>query len=440
MSQQHITNERAIFTLWLNWTIGVGALAVPEFAGLFVPKLWLPIIILALILLLFLYRNTGRKFQASSCDLIQTLCFRTLWISALIMLLIGVIYTRGFIFLIYPEEMLNPSIPYLGILIIGPVSTLVCVVGMLQGHDSKVCHDCIVNYGTASERGFLGKIFFQESSYQLRTLLILSVGISVFAWIYYAIFYINVNLNSYDRFIYNWVPTLVFIFSSIFFGMRYFSLWGYYYNHIELNPHVRMNGSGVRFIILCDDNIFLGRGEDFHDTPDGNKYDTPVAVTLSHKNAVSIEEAQEYFHNMCGLEPDEYSIRFMYKSTDLSGLSNVFHFICSLPSKEVLEATTLNGRWFNLSQLQRLLYNHDLSQVMAAEIHRLYTVTMAWKTYNIEGRRLYKMKNYRPAFRLKGISDWEVDFNNPQWLDVARFNEDKPLFRLRKLFRRSRRD
>lgn len=439
MSQHHITNEKAIFTLWLNWTIAVGALALPEFTALFVPRSWIPIITFSVMFLLILYRNTGSKFQASSCDLIQSICVRTLCVSAVIMLLIGVLYARHFISIFYPDELINVHIPYLTILIIGPVATAMCLLALFQGNSSKVCRQCIIKYGASSERGFLGKIFLQESHYQLRALLYLSAALSVVAWAYYSIFYVNVNLNRFDRFVYNWVPSIFYALSAIFFGMRYFSLWGYYYNHIELNPHVRMNDTGVRYLLLCDDNIFLSRREDFYDTPDGNKYDTPAAVTLSHRNGVSMKDAAEYLRNLSGLESDDYTLRFMYKSTDLSGLANVFHFICCLPSKDAIAGATLSGEWFTLSQLQRLLYNHDLSHMLAAEIHRLYTVAMAWKTYDIEGRRLYKIKNYHPAFRLKGICDWEVDFDNPQWLDVARFNEDKPLFRLRSFFRTRRR-
>ncbi|MDE6187069.1 MAG: hypothetical protein K2G17_02930, partial [Duncaniella sp.] len=67
----HITNEKAIFTLWLNWTIAVGALALPEFTALFVPRQWIPSITFGLMILLILYRNNGRKLSASSRDLIQ---------------------------------------------------------------------------------------------------------------------------------------------------------------------------------------------------------------------------------------------------------------------------------------------------------------------------------------------------------------------------------
>lgn len=434
-TQHHISNERAIFTLWLNWAISVGALALPEFTAIFVPRSWIPIITFGVMFLLILYRNTGVRFQSLSCERIQTVCVRTLCWSAVIMLIIGVIYARHIISLFYPDELLNMRIPYLTILVLGPVATFFCCVALIQGYDSKVCRECIMKFGTASERGFLGKIFYQEGKYQLRALLYLSASLSLFSWIYYVCCYINVNLNNLDHFVFNWVPSIFYGLSVIFFGMRYFSLWGYYYNYIELNPHVRMNGSAVRFLLLYEDNIFLSRKEEFYDTPDGNKFDTPTSVTLAHINSLNRKEADEYLHNLSGLEEDDYTLRFMYKSTDMSGLANVYHYICCLRSKDVIDDTTLQGKWFSLSQLQRLLYNRDLAPALAAEIHRLYTVTMAWKTYDIEGRRLYKIKNYHPAFRLKGICDWEVDFDNPRWLDVARFNEDKPFFRLRSLFR-----
>lgn len=436
MSQQHITNESAIFSLWLNWAVAVGALAIPEFVGLFVPKIWIPLITLGVMFMLILYRHTGGKFNASSCDLIQVICIRTLGISAVIMLIIAVIYARGYISAFYSEDVINTDIPFLSILIEGPVATALCIWHMMIGHSANVCRRCVIRYGTASERGFLGKIFQQESQYQLRFLLVLSALFTVGCWIYYWLFYINVNLNRFDRFAFNWIPTIFFILSIIYLGMRYFSLWGYYYNHIELNPRKRATTTTLRYIILCGDSVLLDRMDDFHDIPDANKYDTPAEIHFPSRERVDTKEALRVLIDMSNIEAGDFSMRFMYKSTDVSGMSNVFHYICCLESKDILDSTALHGKWFTLSQLQRLLYNHDLAPLMAAEIHRLYTVTMAWKTYDSEGRRLYKIKNYHPNFRLNGICDWDVDFDSPTWLDVARFNEDKPFFRLRRFLRR----
>ncbi|MBD5266216.1 MAG: hypothetical protein HDS44_04545 [Bacteroides sp.] len=438
MSSNHITNEKAIFTLWLNWTISVGALVMPEFSVLFVPHSWIPAITFIMMFLLIIYRSKGQKYKASSCDLMQTICVRTLCASAIIMILISLVYARGIISYFYPEEMLNMQIPYLTVMILGPVAVFFCGLSEIEGDDASVCRRCIIRNGTASERGFLGKIFSQESRYQVKFLLVMSIFVSLVSWIYYAIYYINVNLNSADRFIFCWVPSIVYGLSIIFFGMRYFTLWTYYYSHIELNPRVSLNGSGIRLIILHDNDVFLCHSEGFHDLPDGDKFDTPADITLSHRDYVGIDEAAHYLMNMSGLEADDFTLRFMYKSTDLSGRSNVFHFICCMESKEVMEQSSFRGEWYTLSQLQRMLYNHELTRMFASEIHRLHTVTMAWKTYDTEGHRLYKIKNYRPAFRLKGICDWNVDFNDAHWLEVARFNEDKPFFKLRRIFHRRR--
>lgn len=432
---QHITNEKAIFTLWLNWTIAVGALAMPQFSALVLPRPWIPAVTFLMMFLLILYRNTGHKFQVSSCDLVQTICVRTLCISATIMVLISIIYARGLISFFYPQELINVHVPYLSVLILAPVAAINCLYYALRGNKAGVCRRCIIKYGPATERGFLGKIFSQESRYQVHCLLLIATVLSAIGWFYYAYFYVNVNINSADNFFYNWIPLIFYGLSIIFFGMRYFTLWSYYYNHIELNPRVRMDGSGVRFLIIHDDSVFLSRVSEFDDIPDGDKYDTPANLSLRHYHYVSLDEAATYLKNMSGMSDDDFSLRFMYKSNDLSGMANVFHFICCVSSKSVVDETSLRGEWYTLPQLQRLLYNHEMSHTLAAEIHRLHTVTMAWKTYDIDGYRLYKIKNYRPAFRLKGICEWNVDFNNPRWLDVARFNEDSPLFKLRRLVR-----
>ena len=89
-----------------------------------------------------------------------------------------------------------------------------------------------------------------------------------------------------------------------------------------------------------------------------------------------------------------------------------------------------------MPELERLLNGDSLAPLMAAEIHRLYTVTMAWKTYDRLGRRLYKIKNYRPTFRLRDIQNWDVDFNDSQWLRVAVNNQDRPFYSLKRFWRR----
>ena len=81
---------------------------------------------------------------------------------------------------------------------------------------------------------------------------------------------------------------------------------------------------------------------------------------------------------------------------------------------------------------QQCLVDRDF----VAEIQRIYRIAMAWKTYDRNGRRLYKIKHYRPTFHLRDLKNWEVDYNDHQWLKVARHNEDEFWYPLRRLFMR----
>ena len=96
----------------------------------------------------------------------------------------------------------------------------------------------------------------------------------------------------------------------------------------------------------------------------------------------------------------------------------------------------LEGKWTSLDEIDRLMRRSRLSADMCDEVYRIFTVTMAWKTYSREGKRLYPIKHYRPTFRLRDFRDWAVDYEDPVWLDVASNNEDRPFYRTRRLWRR----
>jgi len=63
-------------------------------------------------------------------------------------------------------------------------------------------------------------------------------------------------------------------------------------------------------------------------------------------------------------------------------------------------------------------------------------MTMAWKTYDRNGRRLYPIRHYRPTFRLRDMPRWDVDYDDQTWFDVAINNEDHRFFRLRSFWNR----
>ena len=92
--------------------------------------------------------------------------------------------------------------------------------------------------------------------------------------------------------------------------------------------------------------------------------------------------------------------------------------------------------WFNAYMLDSALASNSLSPQLAAELFRIHTITMAWKTYDREGRRLYPIKNYRPTFRLGDLRKWDVDYDDTLWFSIAATNQDRRFFGLHKFWDR----
>ncbi|MCM1051427.1 MAG: hypothetical protein NC349_05645 [Paenibacillus sp.] len=436
MSNRNITHESAIFGLWLNWIIAGGALFVPNIVSVYIAPIFTPIITYLLAAGLYFYNRSSLQSRTAVCPLLPSIAMRSLFISATVMVLISLIYRKGYITYFYDERDINSAIPFVTTLIISPVTFAITAWAQFRGEKYSACHNCRVALGPESERGFLGQLFAQESHYQKVFLLAISAVLSLVTWGYYTFFYINVNINVPDRFFFGWVPVTLFIISVFYLGARCFTIWAYYYQNIEGSDRRHGASTSLRVLIISGDSLYLVHDDDFNEIPDGNMYDTPATLTVHYTENLAQQRATRMMCDMSHMDPSDFVMRFMYASHEASGDRNTFHYICCPSSPEAMEKSSFNGEWYNLSQLERLLHNHELSPMLAAEIHRLYTVTMAWKTYDADGHRLYKVKNYHPLFRLNGICDWDVDFNSSHWLNVARLNEDKPFFRLRRLARR----
>ena len=73
--------------------------------------------------------------------------------------------------------------------------------------------------------------------------------------------------------------------------------------------------------------------------------------------------------------------------------------------------------------------------MFSAEIIRVLTIARAYKTYDENGMRRYKVKHYRPAIAIKDLYNLDVDYSNPKWLYIADNNQDRSFFRFRRFWR-----
>ena len=81
-----------------------------------------------------------------------------------------------------------------------------------------------------------------------------------------------------------------------------------------------------------------------------------------------------------------------------------------------------------------MIKTHKLSPLFESELNRIYTIVMSWKTYDLKGKRLYAIKDYKPTFRLRDLRYCDVDYNDINWLYVSAYNADRPFFYVRNLW------
>ena len=127
------SNETAVYALWINWVISVGALCVPVLTSVYVPAIAVPLLCILLGVLLFFYTNRSMRDRSVICPLIPSVAYRSLLVSALIMAVILISYSHGIVDRFFETELLNRRIPFLTVLIVSPVTFFYSVLAWLQG-------------------------------------------------------------------------------------------------------------------------------------------------------------------------------------------------------------------------------------------------------------------------------------------------------------------
>ena len=423
---------QGIFSLWVNWAISLGFIMLPIIIAPLVTIKILPILPLISAGVLTLLDRLNRQHKQPTCFRIPHITQIILMASALT-LLIDMLYkcnTEMNSIIGQPANKLNPVLP---ILDIAPVAVIVCLVGIIRAKSPMSCRSCKNRLSEALDSGQISKLYFRETTRQLHFLFWLSLALSITTWWYYLSSYINVNINSSDTYFFLLCPSLCFVLSLIYFGIRYYTLWAYYCNNKATADVVERHGTTLRYIVVCDDKILLNVPEHEMQQSAPHSIDVALKVSIPFKERVTDQEAHDFVVN--ALDSDDNEVRFLFHSCDPGMYSNIFHYAVFVNNADHV-ANKLNGQWLTLSDTNDMISEGKVSMALATELSHIYTVTMAWKAYDSRGHRLYEIKHYKPTFRIKDMPSWDVDYDDPNWLYVAELNEDKPLYRVRRLWHR----
>lgn len=425
LEQRKKSLTAAIFSLFFVWLICVVSLGVIPVIGYIFSKKWLPLVVLVILFGVMIYSRAMKNRATPSCYRITAVTTLILFFVAVIMLAINLIGVNWEPSWVKPQPY-NENIPYVSALIIYPVTALASLWYLVIGRRSPACIHCRVKNGSYTERGLVSRLFEQESCLQLRVLCLFSAFISVVDWSYYFLRYVNVNYNSSDRFFFLWFPAGLTLLSIIYFYSRYMSMWRHYCVNPTLEA-IHGNSTALRFIVIVGDHILL-------DHFNGMQVDTPVKCFIPFTNEVSMDKAVNTFRDLTGVKAPRM-IR-AYESEETTTLANTFHYLCFFDNVSEIEGARVPGQLYNYNRVVQMIKSRLLSPELRSELERIYTVAMAWKTYTLDGKRIYPVKHYRPSFRFRDIPDYNVDYNDRRWLAVTVNNEDKSFFKLRRFWNR----
>ncbi|MDE6826433.1 MAG: hypothetical protein K2J18_06655, partial [Paramuribaculum sp.] len=377
------TRKNGIIFLWITWVVSTGCLLAVELSPLVVARKWIliPFIAVVLDILLYIWISKSRERSINPCCyLIPFITSRVLLWSALAMIAI---------ILLQPSSATDHEIaapPVIPILVITPITVIFTLWRRLAKLKFPFCRDCRLRYGGPVERGFLGAIFSQEGAFQNKVLLLISTFIGGVDWVYYSFRYINENLNGADRYFFFVVPGLFFVFSAIYMGIRYFGLWHYYEQDLIGSEIRRGPVTSIRYLLVWDNKVFVRFTDPAADdmfNPFVSKGDTPASVIIGRQRHIDHATALSYLKSVIPMLTDT-EMKFLYSTESVGQVSNTYHFIVFVNDHDhtLLEQRYSNGSWLSMLTLQQLIEEKQIEPALAAELYRIYTVTMASKTYN----------------------------------------------------------
>ncbi|MCM1032219.1 MAG: hypothetical protein NC405_00520 [Odoribacter sp.] len=417
--------RRLFMSQWLMWAVTMLSFAVVLVLPFFISKTWLPLPVALFAYTLLVYSRRISNADNPGCVLILRYGMSVLIWTAIVMETINILNSRMLLDGLIDWSNSNREIPYITCLILSPVMVLVALWQLIMSGRTRFCDNCRARNGYVYGSNVVSRIYENESRYQLQLILLVSIAMAAVQWWYYAAYYININMNRPDRFFFNLMPVVIYLFMIFFMLTRYTNM-----SRI-IGPLTACDGrdySVVRYLVLAGDCLLLSKGTD-------GRWDTPATADVNPREFLSQADAAREFASISGIEGTDLKFLFTNKSHDNS--TEIIHYAAFLEG-DCNEAASgrLSGQWLTLDMLDRMLKSAQLSAELANEIYRIFTITMAWKTYRPDGKRRYPIKRYRPTFRLRDLRNWNVDYDDMHWFNVANNNEDRRFFKTRRLWQR----
>ncbi len=420
--------DMTLKALWRNWAFSFGSIAAILAMSLFISKLWLPFIAFAEAFLLLTVQKSDILGVKRSCTLMLRCAMYTMLWTTVVMLAINILCTPWLVGRVITFEIYNDEIPFVTALVIFPIAAVMSAIYIIGGQGNSYCRDCRRRHGFYAGDSIIANLFFKEARYQLFILMMVSLTLTAVDYWYYFTRYINANLSPSDLFFFDYVPIALYLLSLFFIGGRYISMASLYKvigDRTGLGQ--RAASTIVRFMIYCGNELLLRRDTE-------GLWDTPAQSVIPRTRKIGREEAMALFRKHYDIEGEH--LKYLFSGAGFSTEAHVLHYAVFIDEEHraMISIDPASEEWANAYMLDCDLHSGTIAPALAGELYRIHTITMAWKTYDRRGRRLYPIKNYRPTFRFCDLRDWTVDYDDLSWFDVAHNNEDRQFFHIRRIW------
>ncbi|MBD5355504.1 MAG: hypothetical protein HDR88_00620 [Bacteroides sp.] len=434
-------NSLQLYNLWKNFTVGLVTLIATTAISRMLPYYLSPVVSLVAAAILYLYiYNSKSEGETSSCMIVPYAVLVGLMGYSFVTIILNVVETWGIMHV--PAEFIFFSDPFIPSLILTPVCFLVMlnyVIRHKNFHKCSICKECKLHSGNASTNSVLVRLLSHETYFQLKNLTIMFGILAVIIWSYYLIFYVNINLNARDSYIFIWLMIIFFVLDEMYFISRYFNLYLDLKENDEIiSPeelHDMSAKTYLRYYVICGNNMFL----DCHALDPGAPYkeiiDTPF-FTKRTVNGIAVDEVKRIIERMTGYPGGE--LRFFYGRKNIDHKNSILRYFYFLDG-DVSQYQDMNvdGEWIDFEKVKYLYSNNPgkLSPIAVIDTTRLATIILTEKIFDDNGFRKSKIKMYNPSFNLVDVKKSDLDFQDDKWIEISLFNSDTPMYRLKRWWR-----
>lgn len=435
-------NSLQLYNLWKHLTVGLVTMIAMIAISKQLPYFVSPVVSLIAAAFLYVYiYNSKTVSDGTSCMIVPYAIMVCLMGYSFVTIALNIVHAWGVWNL--PPEFVFFTDPFIPTLILGPVSFLVMLVFVLRRrsfHKCAICRECRINSGSTSTNRMVGNLLGHETYFQLKNLTIMFGVLSAVIWAYFLIFYVNININARDWYIFIWLTIIAFVLDEMYFVSRYYNLYLDLQENDEIITPEELNDmtakTYLRYYVICGNNIFV----DCHALDPAAPYreiiDTPF-FTKRTVNGIAIDEVKSIIEKMTGYKGGE--LRFFYgrKSGEMSKHSILRYFYFLDGEVNDYQDMNVDGEWMDYEKI-KYIYSTNPSKLAALSVvdtTRLATIILTEKIFDENGFRKSKIKMYNPSFNLIDVRKSNLDFQDDKWIEISIFNSDIPMYRLKRWWR-----